>query len=383
MSLQKNLHFIKTIMHEFYAGTFLSLPEYKNKKIINAPEYMAIDPEWGLCGVPYSTDKEIVISFDDLTSIHLKLKSINQFGNFDQGYLRYGYGSSLEEYAPNFGKFQYDIDITPHFDNYYSECINTAQSAAYTAKENNLELMLFLSGGADSEAMAWLFLKNNIQFTPCIIKMTNEMNMFDIKFALKFCQDNNLTPKIIDFNPFAFLRDNAYMHYALKYRTTFPEMMMACWALDQVPHAYPIFPANIPFVVTNNNVTGFNLLIDQFRCIWRYLFLNQRLGIENFFYHTKKQYSSAIVDPVYQPFLFAKNMDYYDKIAIYNYFKMPVRPKPYKYTGWEKVRKFYSQRSEEITKKKNMQVIGKIYFHKIRKYFQIEDSVPGIMTYID
>lgn len=370
-------------MDKFYSGSFISLPEYKHKTIDTAPEYMSVDSFYGLCGVPYSTDKNIKVTFTDNTFININLNSINQFDNFKDSYLRYGYGDSLEEYAPKLGDFQYDLDLTKNYKNYYSECVETALLSNDIAKKNNLELMLFLSGGADSEAMAWIFLKNNIQFTPCIIKMTKEMNNFDIKFALKFCQDNNLVPKIINFDPFIFLRENLYMNYALKYRTTFPEMMTLCWALDQVPHAYPVFPANIPFVATSNNITGFNLLIDQFRSIWRYLFINNRLGIENFFYHTKEQYSSAIADPIYHSFLFSKNMDYYDKISVYNYFQMPVKPRPYKYTGWEKIRNFYNKESEDILSKKNMYVVSKLYFTRLKKYFQIEDNVPGILTYVE
>jgi hypothetical protein len=158
-------------------------------------------------------------------------------------------------------------------------------------------------------------------------------------------------------------------------------MMMLFYALDNFKEAFPVFPANIPFVVTNGPVTSFNLLIDQFRSVWRYLFLNNRLGIENFFYHTPTQYFSAVNDPIYHGYLYGKNMDYLDKVSVYNYFGMPVKPKPYKYTGWEKVRKMFSDSYEKQTGQKKINAVSKLYFNQLLKFFSIEYKIPGIMIY--
>lgn len=74
------------------------------------------------------------------------------------------------------------------------------EAADYTAnliasKFDNLHLCL--SGGLDSEFVAKVLLRNNISFTPVIVSadFVNAENWY----AFKFCNDNNITPLVLDF----------------------------------------------------------------------------------------------------------------------------------------------------------------------------------------
>lgn len=73
-------------------------------------------------------------------------------------------------------------------------------AADYTAnliasRYNNIHVAL--SGGLDSEFVAKTLLKNNILFTPVIV--LTDTNGPEVWYAHKFCAENNLTPKVYDF----------------------------------------------------------------------------------------------------------------------------------------------------------------------------------------
>lgn len=71
---------------------------------------------------------------------------------------------------------------------------------------NNIQkpILLYLSGGIDSEFVAMALLDANIKFTPVIFKWTSvhgiELNDAETKYAINFCNNNSLTPiiKIVD-----------------------------------------------------------------------------------------------------------------------------------------------------------------------------------------
>lgn len=331
------------------SGTLFELPLKDGSTVISKPQFMYHE---GGClrGVPWSIydSFDIIIKENGQIKIYtVDLEHINHHNNFFESYMKYGYGVSLYEYAPLSGNFTYDIKMKSVHKSYSQTCTDAAQLAKMLADQSNLELCLFLSGGVDSEAMAIAFKNANVKFTPFIIKMNDGLNYHDIKYALNFCESLSITPKIYDFDVYKFLNEKLYYHYGLKYRSRYLEIQMLLSALDHNIDIFPVFPANIPFVVSQDNVTGFNLLIDQFHAVYRYLYLNRRHGIENFFYFTADQYSSAVASPIYNAFLLGKNMDYYDKVSIYNYFGFNVLPKKRKYTGWEKVKYLYAQKHFE------------------------------------
>jgi len=79
--------------------------------------------------------------------------------------------------------------------------MNFSEASDYTAnliseKYDNIHLLL--SGGLDSEYVAKVFLRNKLAFTPVLL--INQTNISEIWYALKFCQENNLNPKILDYS---------------------------------------------------------------------------------------------------------------------------------------------------------------------------------------
>lgn len=62
----------------------------------------------------------------------------------------------------------------------------------------NKDLYLALSGGIDSELAARTLLKNNIKFTPIILKI-DQINAIETWFAEYWCQQNNVIPVILHY----------------------------------------------------------------------------------------------------------------------------------------------------------------------------------------
>ena len=73
-------------------------------------------------------------------------------------------------------------------------CLESAQEIYETYNKN---IYISLGGGADSECVANSFYDQGLPFVPVIIKIENE-NQHDIRFALKWCQQRNIMPMIVE-----------------------------------------------------------------------------------------------------------------------------------------------------------------------------------------
>jgi hypothetical protein len=80
-------------------------------------------------------------------------------------------------------------------------------AADYTAKriyEKNKNIYVSLSGGADSEFVVRVFHRNNIPFTPIIVKTSG--NFKELIWAYRVCDKLNLKPVILELNDGEYLK---------------------------------------------------------------------------------------------------------------------------------------------------------------------------------
>lgn len=90
---------------------------------------------------------------------------------------------------------------------YYFDEMTFQEAADFTARKiysKHKKLFLAFSGGADSDFVFHCFVKNNIPFTPIIVKTSG--NIKELAYALKTCDKFNITPKIIDLDDSDFLK---------------------------------------------------------------------------------------------------------------------------------------------------------------------------------
>ena len=60
------------------------------------------------------------------------------------------------------------------------------------------DTVLCLSGGVDSEMMARVFLSCGFIFKVAILRFKNDLNLYDIRYAVSFCDFYNLTYEFVD-----------------------------------------------------------------------------------------------------------------------------------------------------------------------------------------
>ena len=80
---------------------------------------------------------------------------------------------------------------------YYHPCtqrpsspLKEAQRAAKIISDYG-DTVLCLSGGVDSEMMARVFLSCGIKFKVAILRFKNDLNLYDIRYAVSFCDFYN------------------------------------------------------------------------------------------------------------------------------------------------------------------------------------------------
>lgn len=81
----------------------------------------------------------------------------------------------------------------------FKEEITTTAKNIYSSASK--PLYLGYSGGIDSEVIARAFLECNIPFTAITFRYLNNVNSYDINYAIKFCKENNIKHIIVDVNP--------------------------------------------------------------------------------------------------------------------------------------------------------------------------------------
>lgn len=96
-----------------------------------------------------------------------------------------------------------------------TEALRAAKEIARTAAQR--EILLFLSGGMDSETVAQVFLRAGVRFRPVVICFENDLNKHDVEPALKYCQSHGLKPLVISFELGKFIRSKWAKDVAKRY----------------------------------------------------------------------------------------------------------------------------------------------------------------------
>ena len=76
-----------------------------------------------------------------------------------------------------------------------------SSTAKYIFQRADKPLFLCYSGGIDSEVIATTFLECNIPFTAISFRYPNNINYYDIEYAVKFCQNHKVNHQIVEFDP--------------------------------------------------------------------------------------------------------------------------------------------------------------------------------------
>lgn len=129
-----------------------------------------------------------------------------------------------EPFAVQFDVKGSDIDLN------FESASDTAAKLIADRFDN---LHLCLSGGLDSEYVASVLIRNKIEFTPVIL-ILDSFSALDAWWALNYCRQHNLTPRIFDFQQHPEEIVKLLLSYSLKFRLPYNAGLFANAVADLI-----------------------------------------------------------------------------------------------------------------------------------------------------
>jgi hypothetical protein len=255
----------------------------------------------------------------------------------ENGWIKYGWTSQLNRernYKDNL-YIKLEPNYTPSSPNELGidvavKCVKKI-SQTYPPPYN-----LMCSGGTDSQAMIYSWMKSGIPFNIISVKyISNNIwwNHHDLVTLDQFCQVNNLKVEFKDFDIIDFLEHDLY-NISKTYECPSPQISTHIKMTDLVPSGTIIFSGN--FIERERTTVTL-----------------AQLGVHKFSLYKNRQEISVI------PFFFLEypNLAYAFSRSIAhkndNYVEngFPIIPQSEKFTGFEKLKNYYDKYSERVTPK--------------------------------
>lgn len=226
------------------------------------------------------------------------------------------------------------------------EAIKAARTIASQATR---PLWLCLSGGVDSEAMAYAFLKAKVPFKAAIMRFKKDLNWFDIRHAVDYCKENQIQYEFFDLDIDEFFHSGKHIEYAHLYRCISPQLATHLELLKRIDGC-PILSWNVTSLhLTDEGRVWIVLPRDLYFCYERFFRCNRREGIPFFFLYSPELAFSFLRQPMMQDILFQRGsmkgrfVDYPVKCQAYRDGGFPVQNREDKFTGFEEVKKHFQK----------------------------------------
>lgn len=250
--------------------------------------------------------------------------------------------------------FSIEIDpVTRDPKTYCEELIINAQEI-YDKKDGRLFCMY--SGGIDSELVMNVFLSQGMNITPVIVRLGPTYNDHDLAWATKYCNDNNITPIIVNIDSKKFIESDEFLNIAKLMETgsyAYTSTIKAALSLDGVV----LGGQNEPYISLDEKTKKWYFVEKEIWVGWSKLYNTGLLkGTSSFLSWSAETLLSFMLDPTIQLLgnnkLPGKLGTYSSRKHVYNkLFPMPDRPK---YTGWEQIN------NSELFNHKNLQEVLKL-----------------------
>jgi hypothetical protein len=183
----------------------------------------------------------------------------------------------------NSGGLNVYIDYRPSIKKHSDTLIEAVGTVLKRHEKNGLTIPM--SGGADSEAVAYACVKFDIDFTPTIMRYIYDgeiQNTDDFHHAEIFCAKHEKTPRYIDLDCNYFFDDELYLKYVTEYYTTSPQLACHVWGLSHMK-GFVVFPGDIPVVASDKLC----MPPTQYYCYDYYLHKHELSGITHLFTHNE------------------------------------------------------------------------------------------------
>ncbi len=265
-----------------------------------------------------------------------------------QSHFKFGYDnkwfvqrrSSAEKWTTSYGSCS---RITEDFK---QECLATAQLIRDSISGT---LVVFFSGGSDSEVVIRSFYESKIPIRAAICQFKNNLNIHDVSFAVVCCEQLGIPYDLIQLDIEQFMNDRLYWYAGLTQARS-PELCSTMWLADQID-GVPIFGSGECYLVkrvspnyidgqSEYETTPWDLYEKELIASWYRFFMNvDRIAVPGFFQYTPEIMLSFLkedkIKELVNDKIKWKRSSVSSKMSIYQkHFPLIDRKK---YTGYEKL----------------------------------------------
>lgn len=276
-----------------------------------------------------------------------------------QNHLQYGYGDHLKSWTgsrPTTFKWLFGRPERTNLGSMLEEGILAAKLIQKRA--NGKPIACLMSGGIDSDALAYCFHEAKVDFQPINFRYSAKqhyINDFDFQFLAPHCQKMGYRQPIsIDIDVIdTFNCEKNWIPYVANYHLHRPEFVLLIKGIERAIEMgyFPVLSGTptlyFPHYWSGPDSNGlfYNppfLLHDSF---FSYHRLFDKLGVDgvgHFMYYTPELFYSQMMNPYLRSLVKANKPTFYDeRIEHYRSGGIPVEKKPDKYNGFEDLNRVY------------------------------------------
>lgn len=212
-----------------------------------------------------------------------------------------------QKYQENFSP----VSRTPQ--SFQNESIRTAEMIA---NSTNKPIALMMSGGGDSEAIARFFKQASIPFKAFTFRYNDGKNDHDIKYAIKWCENNQVENTLIDIDLDKIMKSNWAQETGNSLFIMYNYLLPYMWIIEYVANKgyLPIYGNGHLFeLYKTKNGDWFCYYSEAWSTIFRYSILNGFEVNTNFHIYTPEQYLAFLNCPLIKKYT---NGNHYEQLCI-------------------------------------------------------------------
>jgi len=215
---------------------------------------------------------------------------------------------------------------------FYEETVLVAEKI-WAEKQGKIHLCY--SGGLDSEYVLAVFRTLGMPISPVI--MRTQYNHHEIQYAFKYCDENSITPIIIDLDYDKFVESGEFLKIATEYKIAAYQMPSNLWLTTQIDGTV-ITGDSDPHLFLHNDKKWYVDEIEPMYTQFEFFKNNNVYGTPFFLSYNSEQYFAFLTDPTMVSLarneIPGKTGSYSSKVHVYNNqnrFKLDQRVKKHGY----------------------------------------------------
>jgi len=215
---------------------------------------------------------------------------------------------------------------------FYEETVLVAEHI-WAKKQGKIHLCY--SGGLDSEYVLAVFRTLGMPITPVI--MRTQYNHHETQYAFKYCDENSITPVVIDLDYDKFVESGEFLKIATEYKIAAYQMPSNLWLTTQLDGTV-ITGDSDPHLFLHNDNKWYVDEIEPMYTQFEFFKNNNIYGTPFFLSYTSEQYFAFLTDPTMlslaRNHIPGKTGSYSSKVHVYNNqnrFKLEQRVKKHGY----------------------------------------------------